>query len=49
MNDVVTLIDRIYKNDDFGVQQIVEERRREVMCDVQSANRAEFLPACKPD
>ena len=43
MNDVVTLIDRIYKNDDFGVQQIVEERRREVLCDVQSANRAEFF------
>ena len=43
MNDVVTLIARIYKNDDFGVQQIVEERRREVMCDVKSANRAEFF------
>lgn len=43
MNDVVTLIARVYRNDDFGVQQVVEERRREVMCDVQSANRAEFF------
>lgn len=49
MDDVVTLIKRRYQNDDFGVLQIVDEQRREVMCSVQSANRAEFLPACKQD
>lgn len=43
MNDVVVLIKRIYQNDDFGVQQIIEERRREVMCNVRSTNRAEFF------
>lgn len=43
MDDVVTLIKRRYRNDDFGVLQIVDEQRREVMCSVQSANRAEFF------
>lgn len=43
MDDVVILIKRRYQNDDFGVQQVVEEQRREVMCSVQFASRAEFF------
>lgn len=43
MDDVVTLIQRTYTNDSFGVQQVEYEHRREVFCSVKSANRAEFF------
>lgn len=53
MDDVVVLIQRKYEKNKYGVQKESQEKRREVFCDVKSANRSEFFAGMqagiKPD
>ena len=53
MDDVVILIQDGCVKDNCGVQKKSEEKRREIFCDVRSANRSEFFAGMqaglKPD
>lgn len=44
MDDVITLVKEEYRGDSIG-QQIPEEKKREVFCDVGSVTRAEWRAA----